>query len=81
MLFWMPVQRLQVVRHSDEWLRASISTASAKKGVKAALGGTQGLVQKMFGPAAEELGLVLRDKARVYRLMSIGELSRNEMCD
>ena len=48
-----------------------ISTAIAKKGVKAGFAAAQGLIQKMFGPAAEEIGLMLGDKARVYRLKNL----------
>jgi hypothetical protein len=48
-----------------------ISTAIAKKGVEAGFAAARGLIQKMFGPAAEEIGLMLGDKARVYRLKNL----------
>jgi hypothetical protein len=48
-----------------------ISTAIATKGFKAGLAAAQGLIQKLFGPAAEEIGLMLRDKARVYRVKNL----------
>ena len=48
-----------------------ISTAIAKKGVDGGLAAAEGVIQKMFGPAAEEIGLMFRDKARVYRLKNL----------
>jgi hypothetical protein len=45
-----------------------ISSALVKGGVKAGATAAHGLLQKLLGPAAEEFGFMLRDKARVYRL-------------
>jgi hypothetical protein len=40
----------------------------AKAGFDAALAPMAGLIDKIAGPAAEEIGLMLRDSVRVYRL-------------
>jgi hypothetical protein len=45
-----------------------ISVALAKSGIPAAIEAAKDLLQKLAGPAAEETGLFLQDKVRVYRL-------------
>jgi len=39
-----------------------ISSALVKGGVKAGVAAAHGLIQKLLGPAAEEIGFMLRDK-------------------
>jgi len=45
-----------------------ISTVLAKSGIPAAIEAAKELLEKLLGPAAEEAGLLLQDKVRVYRL-------------
>lgn len=45
-----------------------ISSALAKSGIPAAIEAAKDLLQKLVGPAAEETGLFLQDRVRVYRL-------------
>jgi hypothetical protein len=45
-----------------------ISVALIKGGIEQGVSAAKGLLQKLSGPAFEELGLLLQDRARVYRL-------------
>lgn len=45
-----------------------ISLALAKSGIPAAIEAAKKLLEKLAGPAAEEVGLFLQDKVRSYRL-------------
>lgn len=45
-----------------------ISLALTKSGIPAAIEAAKDLLNKLAGPAAEEVGLFLQDKVRVYRL-------------
>ncbi|MCJ7508930.1 MAG: DUF4393 domain-containing protein [candidate division Zixibacteria bacterium] len=45
-----------------------ISVALAKSGIPAAIEAAKDLLQKLAGPAAEETGLFLQDRVRIYRL-------------
>jgi len=45
-----------------------ISSALAKSGIPAAIEAAKQLLEKLVGPAAEETGLFLQDKVRIYRL-------------
>ena len=45
-----------------------ISTAIVTGGLEAGVSAAKGLVERLFGPAADELGAMLSDKARLYRL-------------
>ena len=46
----------------------SISTAIAKKGLDEGIAAAKPLLQRLCGPAIDELALLLQDHARVYRL-------------
>lgn len=48
-----------------------ISQALAKSGISAAIKSATELMNKLFGPAAEEAGLFLGDKVRTYRLRNM----------
>ncbi len=45
-----------------------ISVALAKSGIPVAIEAAKKLLEKLVGPAAEEMGLLLQDKVRSYRL-------------
>jgi len=45
-----------------------ISLALAKSGIPAAMEAAKKLLEKLMGPVAEEVGLLLQDKVRSYRL-------------
>jgi hypothetical protein len=45
-----------------------ISLALAKSGIPAAMEAARKLLEKLMGPVAEEVGLLLQDKVRSYRL-------------
>jgi hypothetical protein len=45
-----------------------ISSALTKGGIEQGVSAAKGLLRKLSGPAFEELGLLLQDRARVYRL-------------
>ena len=44
-----------------------IEAALAKTGISAACEAAKEFLQKIAGPAAEEVGLLLQDKVRIYR--------------
>jgi hypothetical protein len=44
-----------------------IGTALAKSGIPAAFEAAKEFLGKIAGPAAEEVGLLLQDKVRIYR--------------
>jgi len=46
----------------------AISGALAKKGIDEGVSAARNLLEKLCGPAFEELGLLLQDRSRVYRL-------------
>ena len=45
-----------------------ISSALVKGGVEQGMAAAKGLLEKLCGPAVEEIGLLLQDRVRVYRL-------------
>jgi len=45
----------------------TIETALAKTGIPAAIEAAKEFLEKIAGPAAEEVGLLLQDKVRIYR--------------
>lgn len=54
-----------------------ISTQLAKESIEGAADAAKGFLVKLLGPAAEELGLLLQDKVKIYRLKNqLGNLGK-----
>jgi hypothetical protein len=48
------------------------TTIIATKGLEAAGKVTSGIIQRLFGPAADEIGEIFRDKVKTYRAKNLG---------